>query len=272
MRWYTVSVYGGIELFAAVEVVVGEGANEGEIRLEGAEDVWQVWRWRAGELKVAGDDEPADVAGTGLGEDLRGGVGVGGRVEEQDGELRGATGGEVEGSVAGDEEDCVVGGDLGVGGADELFKGGEPGAGGGEAAEFGEGGAGERAVELDVAEALVAGGVEAAAEKKCCGDDDGERAGEGWDLREKRGDENHEERPESVGRSPELLGEESPVDDGEKDERKERVYGRKAAQAPESVDGGEDEEMRPEREKLASAVGGIGVESEGDDGAEEGCG
>jgi hypothetical protein len=59
------------------------------------------------------------------------------------------------------------------------------------------------------------------------------------------------------------------VDGGEKDERKERVEGRNAAQAPESVDRGEDEEMRPEREKLASAVGGVGGESEGDDGAEE---
>jgi hypothetical protein len=62
------------------------------------------------------------------------------------------------------------------------------------------------------------------------------------------------------------------VDGGEKDERKERVEGRNAAQAPESVDRGEDEEMRPEREKLASAVGGVGGESEGDDGAEEGSG
>ena len=68
---------------------------------------------------------------------------VSGGVEEEDGELRSAASGEVEGRVAGDEEDCVGGGNLGVGEADELLKGGNPGAGGGEAAEFGEGGAGE---------------------------------------------------------------------------------------------------------------------------------
>jgi hypothetical protein len=59
------------------------------------------------------------------------------------------------------------------------------------------------------------------------------------------------------------------VDGGEKDEGKERVEGRNAAQAPESVERGEDEEMRPEGEKLAGAVGGVGEEGEGDDGAEE---
>ena len=172
-------VRGGRGSIAAIDVVVGEGADEGEAGLEGAEDVGQVGRGRAGELEVAADDEPTDAVRARLVEDLLRRVWVGGRVEEKDGELRSAARGEVEGRVAGDEEDCVGGGNLGVGDADELFKGGEPGAGGGEAAECGECGAGERAVEMDVAEALVAGGVEAAAEKERGGDNDGERAGEG---------------------------------------------------------------------------------------------
>jgi len=132
----------------------------------------------------------------------------------------------------------------------------------------------ERAVEMNVAEAFVAGGVEAAAEKERRRDDDGEWAGEGGNLREKRGDKKHEERPECVSGSPELLGEEGPVDRCEKDEGKKAVEGKavlenSGAEIGESENCGEDEEMRPERKKLASAVGGIGGEGEGDDGPEE---
>ena len=210
-------------------------------------------------------------------EGLLGGVGVGGGVEEQDGELRNSASGEVEGRVAGDEEDGVVGGNFGVGGADEFFKGGEPGAGGGEAAQRREGGAGDGAVELDVAEALVAGGVESAAEKEGCGDDDGEWTGDARNLSEKRGDEKHEERPECVSGPPELLGEECAVDRCEKDERKKAVEDKAVLENSRTEIGegescGEDEEMRPEREKLTGAVGGTGVAGEDDDSPEKGRG
>ena len=77
---------------------------------------------RAGELRLAVDDEPADVVRASFVEGLLRGVGVGGRIEEQDGELRDAAGGEVEGIFAGEQEDAVVGGDFSVGDADELFE------------------------------------------------------------------------------------------------------------------------------------------------------
>ena len=61
---------GGVKVIAAVEVEVGEGADEGEAGLEGTEEIGQVGRGRAGELEVAADDEPTDVVGAGLVEDL----------------------------------------------------------------------------------------------------------------------------------------------------------------------------------------------------------
>ncbi len=86
----------------------------------------------------------------GLLEDLLRGVGVGGEVEEQHGKLRDAAGGEVEGVLAGDEQNAVVGRDLGVGNADELFEVRNIGAGSGEAFELRERRVGDCAVEMVV--------------------------------------------------------------------------------------------------------------------------
>ena len=127
--------------------------------MQGAQDFGQVGFGWGIQLQLAGDDEPADVVRAGLGEGLLRRVGIGGRVEEQDREPRGAACREVERVFAGEQEDAVVGGDFGVGEADEFFEGWDPGAGGGEAAEFGERGVGLRAVKLGVAEAFVACGV-----------------------------------------------------------------------------------------------------------------
>ena len=88
-------------LSAAVDGVVGEGAVGDEVLLEGCEDIGQVGLRRGGELEIAGDDEPADVVGAGLGEGLLRGVGVGCGVEEQDRELGYAAGCEEKGSSPG---------------------------------------------------------------------------------------------------------------------------------------------------------------------------
>ncbi len=81
------------------------------------------------------------------------------------------------------------------------------------------------AVEVVVAEALVAGGVEASAEEEREGDDRGEGFCDGWNLEEEGGYEDGQEGPESVGGSPELLGEKCSVDGCQKDEREEGVEG-----------------------------------------------
>src|ERR1017187_8533236 len=117
------------ELFAAVDGVVGEGAAGDEVLFEDTGDLGEVRVGRAGELRLAGDDEPANVARAGQVAGLPGGVGVGGRVEEQDGKLRDTAGSEVEGIFAGEQEDAVVGGDFSAGDGDELFEAGNPGAG-----------------------------------------------------------------------------------------------------------------------------------------------
>ena len=96
-----------MRLTAAIDVVVGQGLVEDEVLLEGVEVVGEVGDGVGGELEVAVDDEPADVVGAGGFEGLLGGVGVGGGVEEQDGEVRGAAGGVVEGVLAGEEDDGV---------------------------------------------------------------------------------------------------------------------------------------------------------------------
>jgi hypothetical protein len=115
---------------AAVDGVVGEGAVGDEVLFEDTGDLREVGVGRAGELRLAADDEPADVPGAGQVAGLFGGVGVGGRVDEQEGKLRDAAGSEVEGIFAGKQEDAVVGGDFSVGDADEFFEAGNPGAGG----------------------------------------------------------------------------------------------------------------------------------------------
>ena len=144
-----------------------------------------------------------------------------GGVEEQDGELRCAAGAEVKGDSSRYQEDAVVGGDLGVGEADEALRSRGSRGRGGEAMELGEGGVGFGAVDVDVAEAFLAGGVEAAADYEGGGDDSGHRAVDGGNLCEQGGDEEGEERPDGIGRSPELLREESPVDGGEEDQGEE---------------------------------------------------
>ena len=108
----------GNELFAAVDVVVGEGVVEDEVVLEGSQDFGQVGVGFGGELEVAVDDEPADVVGAGCFEGLLGGVGIGGGVEAQDWEAGGATGGVVEGVLAGEEVVGVLGWDGLIGVAD----------------------------------------------------------------------------------------------------------------------------------------------------------
>src|ERR1035441_10353058 len=108
-------------LFAAVDGVVGEGAVGGEVLFEDTGDLREVGVGRVGELRLAGDDEPANVPGAGQVAGLPGGVGVGGRVEEQEGKLRDAASSEVEGILAGEQEDAVVGGDFSVGDTDEFF-------------------------------------------------------------------------------------------------------------------------------------------------------
>lgn len=75
-------------LFAAVDVVVCQGAVESELGLEGADDFGQVRMGRGVELQVAVEDEPADVVRAGFFEGLLRSVGVGSGVEEEDGELR----------------------------------------------------------------------------------------------------------------------------------------------------------------------------------------
>jgi hypothetical protein len=75
------------------------------------------------------------------------------------------------------------------------IKGGDPRAGSGEAFERGQDGPRERSFEVDVTEALVAGGVEAAAEEKGRGYDDGQRAGDAGDLNEQRRNQQDQERP-----------------------------------------------------------------------------
>ncbi len=116
-----------------VDGVVGESADGGEVLLEGGDVVGEVGGGIAMSCRLRLMMSPLDVVDTGLLENLLGGVGVGSRVEEQDRELRGAAGGEIERILSGDEQDAFVGGDLGVGDADELFEVGDVGAGGGEA-------------------------------------------------------------------------------------------------------------------------------------------
>jgi hypothetical protein len=120
----------------------------------------------------------------------------------------------------------------------------------------------------------VAGGVEAAAKQECCGDDDGHRACDGGDLREQDCEQQGEQRPESVGGSPELLGEERAVngdqeDGGNKGLQRGICSELLRAKAPDGERGREDEDMGPEREELAGAVGWIIREREAGDGPEE---
>ena len=106
---------------------------------------------------------------------MRGRVGVGGGVEEQDWELRSAAGGEVEGVFAGEKDDAVGNGDVGGGVAEQLVEVGQVGAGGGDAGELREGGVLDGPVgELRVGEAFFAGGVEGAADEQGYGDDGGD--------------------------------------------------------------------------------------------------
>lgn len=105
-------------LLAAVDVVVGEGAVEGEVGLQSLDDCGQIGVGGGVELEGAVDDEPADVVRAGLFEGLLRGVRIGRGIEEEDRELGRAAGGEVEGVFAGEEEDAVAGGDFGVGDAD----------------------------------------------------------------------------------------------------------------------------------------------------------
>ena len=88
------------------------------------------------------------------------GVRVGGRIEEKNRKAWGAPGSEVERDVAGEQQDGVAGRNLGVGGADEVFKVRNPRAGGGESAKCWKGCIHLRAIEMNVAQALVAGGIE----------------------------------------------------------------------------------------------------------------
>ena len=83
-----------------------------------------------------------------------------------------------------------------------------------------------------------------------------------------------EQRPEGVGGSPELLGEERAVNRDQEDERKERlergICGEiLRAKIPERQRDREDQEVRPEGEKLVGAVGWIVGQREAGDGPEE---
>src|ERR1017187_7786408 len=97
---------------------------------------------------------------------------------------------------------------------------------------------------------------------------------DGGDLREQDCEQQGEQRPESVGGSPELLGEECAVngdqeDGGNKGLQRGICSELLRAKAPDGERGREDEDMGPEREELAGAVVRVGGEGEGGDGVEE---
>ena len=174
-----------------------------------------------------------DIALAGELDDLRGAVGIYGVVHHEDGELRGASGGEVEKIFAGNHEDGVATGNFAVGVGDEFLEIGEPVAAHGKAAQSGQVGVFEGiAGEIGVVEALVAEGVVAAGDEQYEGDDDSEggRVAESRRWRvlslgkgdEDGCDQDDEQGPEGISGAPELLREKGSVDGSEEDER-ERV-------------------------------------------------
>jgi hypothetical protein len=93
----------------------------------------------------------------------------------------------------------------------------------------------------------VADGVEAAAEEQGRGDDGGQGTRDGGDLHEQGCDQQEKQRPESVGRSPELLREECAFDGGKKNDGKKSVEGGRGAEAAEIGDGeggGKEQQVR----------------------------
>jgi len=106
----------------AIDVVTAQSGDQRELALEQMECGIALRRGIFLELQIAFHDEPANVVRAGERCDLGRSIGIDGGIEERDGELRGAAGGEIKRLLAGDENDSVLEGNAGLGEAEQFVE------------------------------------------------------------------------------------------------------------------------------------------------------